>query len=61
MGQRAVPFSEPGRVPDRPFHVLAGGGDGVEVARAPRQLRRDRGRQRAAGAVRVLRLDARTA
>src|SRR5688572_6746524 len=58
--QRSVPPAKAGRMADRTFDVLAGGPDRVHLRHPTRQVGGDRGRERAAGAVRVLGWNARS-
>src|SRR5881396_4402135 len=61
MSERPVAPSEPRRVSDRAVHVLARTLDGVADVPAEREVRGNGRRVRAAGPVRVDRLDARPA
>ena len=58
MIQRAVPVPDRERVPDRAGHVVLGVYEGVHDRVTPGQVRRHRGRERAAGSVRVRGIDA---
>src|SRR5207249_3521697 len=57
MVQRPVPLADRERVPDRAADVILRAGDGVDQRKAQREVRRDGGRERAAGPVRMRRGD----
>src|SRR3954465_9184749 len=61
MAERSMTGAQPGRVADSPLEILARAADCLLEGFAARQARRDGCGERAAGAVRMRRVDARTA